>query len=82
MKQQRSKQGHTVDAARLNSTGAMAWTLLAATALLAVACASGETSAAVSESDWPVYGRDHSNSVHNRVEDLLSSENVGDLAEA
>lgn len=82
MKQQRSKRHHAVNAARSNSTGAIRCTLLAATAMLAAACASGETSAAVSESDWPIYGRDHSNSVHNRTENVLSPKNVADLGEA
>jgi polyvinyl alcohol dehydrogenase (cytochrome) len=59
----------------------MARTLLVTTALLAAACGDGQTSA-VSESDWPSHGRDHSNSAHNRAESVISAENVGGLTEA
>jgi glucose dehydrogenase len=65
------------DAARSSIAGVVRLTLLAVTGLLAAACAGGG-----SESDWPSYGRDYSNSVHNRAETGLSPDNVGDLAES
>jgi polyvinyl alcohol dehydrogenase (cytochrome) len=81
MKQERSKRRLAVDAARLNGTGVMFWTLLSVTAFLAAACTGGETSVPVSESDWPSYGLDYANSVHNRAESVLSPHNVSDLVE-
>lgn len=66
----------------LNSTRATFWILIGLILLSAAACGSTGSTTAVSESDWPTYGLDYSNSVHNRVESAISPDNVGDLAEA
>ena len=56
---------------------------LAVTVLLISACTdSVSTEVPGTAGDWPAYGLDHSNTVHNKAESTLSPENVNELAES
>jgi polyvinyl alcohol dehydrogenase (cytochrome) len=65
-----------------NGATDMTWVLIAVMVLSTTACGGSGSTAPASESDWPSYGRDYSNSVHNRTESVLAPYNVADLEEA
>ena len=39
--------------------------------VVAAACGGGDVTTGCSGGDWPAYGLDHANSVHNRSESVL-----------